>query len=84
MPDRIRVFCAFPIARNDTGTPGHSATTRHETADAACLAAEAMAGMTPTAPPWRSAVSSTSSVENAHAPRSSRPSEMLQLASNGR
>jgi hypothetical protein len=41
MPDFIRVFGAFPIARNDLRHifADHEATTRHETADEACLAA---------------------------------------------
>jgi hypothetical protein len=42
-------FCAFPIARNDAGQiiADHDATVRHERADAACLAAEAMARTAP-------------------------------------
>jgi hypothetical protein len=45
MPDFIRVFGAFPIARNDLGHifADHEATARHETADEACFAAEAFA-----------------------------------------
>jgi len=41
----IRIFVAFPIARNDAGKllVDHDATTSHETAEDACLAAESMA-----------------------------------------
>ena len=43
--DLIRIFVAFPIARSDAGklVVDHDATTSHETAEDACLAAESMA-----------------------------------------
>ena len=49
MPDFVRVYGAFPIARNDAGhlTPDYDATTRHETAGEACLAAEKFARTPP-------------------------------------
>ena len=44
MTDFIRVYGALPIATNDAGQilPDRDATTRHQNADNACLAAEAM------------------------------------------
>jgi hypothetical protein len=49
MPDFVRVYGAFPIARNDAGqlNPDYDATTRHATADEACLAAQKFARTPP-------------------------------------
>ena len=49
MADFVRVYGAFPIARNDAGhlIPDYDATARHETADEACLAAEKFARTPP-------------------------------------
>jgi hypothetical protein len=49
MPDFIRVYGAFPIARSDAGNilADHDATVRCESADATCLAAEAFARTAP-------------------------------------
>ena len=49
MPEFVRVYGAFPIARNDAGhlIPDYDATTRHKTAGEACLAAEKFARTPP-------------------------------------
>jgi hypothetical protein len=70
MPDMIRVFGAFPIARSDSGhiLADHDATARCESANAACLAAEQMARTAPYVARHRiSPASSISLRVNAHA-----------------
>ena len=71
MPESVRVYGAFPIARNDAGhlIPDYDATTRHKTAGEACLAAEKFARTPPYVAGVAIPVASLSLLFDVHGPK---------------